>query len=77
MGAILYVVFLDGANELYIQRFCFNPLSAGKAIVVTYLSAVISTPFFGIIIDKVGFKRYFIMASMMLLALGHIIILAY
>ena len=36
-----------------------------------------STPFFGIIIDKIGFKRYFIMLSMTILAVSQITILAY
>ena len=57
---------MDGANNLFVKRFCFTPVGAGKALVVTYMVAVICSPPLGLIIDKVCHKRYFIMLCMVI-----------
>jgi MFS family permease len=54
---------MDNANSLYQVRFCFSQVSSGKALVITYLvSSVCSAPL-GLLIDRVGQKRYFIMLA--------------
>jgi MFS family permease len=73
----LYVPFMDGANNLFVKRFCFTPVGAGKALVVTYMVAVICSPPLGLIIDKVGHKRYFIMLCMVIFTVGQFIFLVY
>ncbi len=69
--------FMDGANNLFVKRFCFTPVGAGKALVVTYMVAVICSPPLGLIIDKVGHKRYFIMLCMVIFTVGQFIFLVY
>jgi MFS family permease len=73
----LYVPFMDGANLLYQTRFCFTQVTSGQALVVTYVVAAVFSAPLGILIDKVGYKRYFIMAAMVILTLAQIIILLY
>jgi MFS family permease len=73
----LYVPFLDGANNLFVERFCYTPVEAGRALVVTYVvAAVLSAPI-GILIDKVGFKRYFIILCMVVFTVAQLVILVY
>lgn len=73
----LYVPFMDGANRLLVERFCFTPVTAGRALVITYLTAVFSSPLIGVIVDKVGYKRYFIIACLGIFTLAQLILLAY
>ena len=73
----LYVPFLDGANNLFIKRFCYSPVGAGHALVVTYLVAAIFSPPLGYLIDKIGYKRYFIMFCMLIFTIGQLVILVY
>ncbi len=74
-GEGLYVPFMDGANKLFIERFCFTPVEAGKALTITYLVAAIFSAPIGLLIDKIGFKRYFIMCCMSIFTLGQLTIL--
>jgi MFS family permease len=71
----LYVPFLDGANNLFGERFCYTPVQAGKALMVTYIVAATFSAPIGILIDKFGFKRYFIMLCMFIFTLAQFIIL--
>lgn len=73
----LYVPFMDGANNLFVKRFCFTPVGAGKALVVTYMVAAFFSPPLGYLIDKVGHKRYFIMMCMLIFTIGQFIFLFY
>ncbi len=72
-----FVPFLDNVNRLFQKRFCFSQVSAGRSIMVSYLVPVIFSTPLGLLVDKVGFKRYFILAGMMVYSIGHLIILAY
>lgn len=73
----LYIPFMDGANKLFIERFCYTPVEAGQALVVTYvISAVFSAPL-GFLIDKFGYKRYLIIVCMLFFAIAQLIILVY
>lgn len=76
-GEGLYVPFMDGANKLFIERFCFTPVEAGKALMVTYIVAAVFSAPLGLLIDRVGYKRYFIMSCMALFALAQLLILLY
>ncbi len=73
----LYVPFLDGANKLFGERFCFTPVEAGRALVVTYVVAAVFSAPLGILIDKVGYKRYFIILCMVIFTIAQLIIFAY
>ncbi len=72
-----YVPFLDNANSLLQKRFCFSQVTAGSNITVTYLVVGLFGLPIGYLVDKLGYKRYFIMVGMSVFALGHIIILTY
>lgn len=73
----LYVPFMDNANRLYQKRFCFTQLTAGKALILPYIIAAVCSPFLGLLVDKVGHKRYFIMMGLSMFTIGQIFILAY
>ncbi len=73
----LYVTFLDNANKLLQVRFCYTQRSAGKAIMYTYIVAALFSAPLGLIVDKVGCKRYFIIAGMIIFTIAHLIILAF
>lgn len=44
---------------------------------ITYLVAAFSSPLIGLLVDKVGFKRYFIVACLFLFMLAQFILLVY
>jgi MFS family permease len=73
----LYVPFMDGANRLYQFRFCFTQVSSGKALVVTYVVAAVCSVPLGMLVDRVGYKRYFIMLAMVIFTVAQSYILAY
>jgi nitrate/nitrite transporter NarK len=73
----LYVPFLDGANKLFVERFCFTPVEAGRALMITYVVAAVFSAPLGILVDKIGYKRYFIMLCMLVFTIAQLIILVY
>jgi len=73
----LYVCFLDNANKLLQTRFCYTQPSAGRAIMIVYIVAACCSAPLGLIVDKIGFKRYFIITCMIIFTIAHIIILLY
>jgi len=73
----LYVAFMDNANRLFQKRFCFTQVTAGRALVLPYLVAVVCSAPLGILVDRVGHKRYFIIAGMAVYMIGQIILLSY
>lgn len=73
----LYVPFLDNANRMFQKRFCFSQVSAGRALTVTYIVAAVFSAPLGLLVDKVGHKRYFIMGAMVILTGAQIFLLAY
>jgi MFS family permease len=73
----LYVPFLDGANKLFVERFCFTPVTSGRALVITYLVAALCSPPIGLLIDKFGQKRYIIMGTMVIFTVAQFIIFVY
>jgi fucose permease len=65
----MYIPFLDGANGLLQTRFKFSEEDAGEIIMVTYFSAAILSIPSGLLIDKIGLRRYVsIFGSILLLA---------
>lgn len=70
-----YVPFLDNANKLFQVRFCFSQVTAGKNITITYVVVAAFGLPIGLLVDKFGFKRYFIIAGMVIFAIGQAIIL--
>lgn len=73
----LYVPFMDNANSLYQVRFCFSQVSSGRALVITYIvSSVCSAPL-GLLIDKVGYKRYFIILAFSIFFIAQLIIFCF
>jgi MFS-type transporter involved in bile tolerance (Atg22 family) len=73
----LYVCFLDNANKLIQVRFCYTQTSAGKAIMITYIVAALFSAPLGLIVDRVGCKRYFAIACMTIFTIAHLIILVF
>jgi MFS family permease len=73
----LYVCFLDNANKLLQKRFCFTQVSAGRAIMVTYIVAACCSAPLGFVVDRIGFKRYFTIAGMCIFTTAQLIILVY
>lgn len=73
----LYVPFLDGANKLFMERFGFTAVEAGRALMITYVVAAVFSAPLGILIDKIGYKRYFIMLCMLVFTIAQLIILVY
>lgn len=73
----MYVPFLDGANGLLQLRFRFSEQQAGEIIMVTYFSAALLSIPSGIVVDKIGMRRYVtIFASLILLAVQVILYLS-
>jgi nitrate/nitrite transporter NarK len=69
-----YIPFLDNVNKLLQVRFCFSQITAGRNIMITYLvTSLVGFPL-GIIVDKIGYKRYLTMIGMTLFMTAHIII---
>ena len=73
----LYVPFMDNANKLLSVRFCYTQKSAGHVIMITYIVAATFSAPLGLLVDKIGFKRYFIIASMCIFTLAQSFILFY
>lgn len=73
----LYVCFLDNANKLLQKRFCYTQPSAGRAIMIVYIVAACFSAPLGLIVDRVGHKRYFTIACMVIFTIGHLIILLF
>lgn len=72
-----YVTFMDNSNELFQQRFCYSQVSAGRATMLTYISAAVLSAPLGLLINKKGKRRHFILCGICTFFLGHLIILAY
>lgn len=72
-----YIPFMDNANRLYQRRFCFTQVEAGQAVMLTYLVCVVVSPFFGILVDKIGRRRYFIILTLLVFFVAHFFILVY
>ena len=69
-----YIPFLDNANLLFQKRFCFSRTSAGEVVTITYIAtAVISGPL-GLVVNKVGKRRFFIMTATLVFLSAHTII---
>lgn len=62
---------------MYQKRFCFSQIEAGEALAITYLVAALFSAPLGLLIDRVGYKRYFIMAGMAVFTTAQLIILLY
>lgn len=77
LAVSLYVPFLDNANSLFQYRFCFTQVTSGKALTVTYFVAASFSAPLGLLIDKIGFKRYFIIGTMVIFTLAQTFILFY
>ena len=72
-----YIPFLDNANRLFQKRFCFTQTTAGEVITVTYIATALFSGPLGILVNRVGFRRFFIMGATFIFFLAHTIIWAY
>jgi MFS family permease len=72
-----YIPFLDNANRLFQKRFCFTQTTAGEVITVTYIATAVFSGVLGILVNKVGHRRYFIMGATFIFFLAHTIIWVY
>jgi nitrate/nitrite transporter NarK len=77
LGIAQYIPFLDNVNKLIQVRFCFSQVAAGRNVMVTYLvTSLLGFPI-GIVVDKLGYKRYLIVIGMAVFLAAHIIIFVY
>lgn len=73
-----FVVYIDIscfnniASNYFQERFGYNSIEAGSIISITYIVAALLCPFFGIIVDKIGQRVYFIAFSAFIVTLVHI-----
>lgn len=72
-----YVPFLDNVNRLLQERFCFSQVTAGQNITINYAAVGIFGLPIGLLADKIGYKRYFIIVGMCIFTTGQAIILLY
>ena len=69
----MYTPFLVDANQFFIDRFGFTNMSAGRLIAIPYLTSVIISPLIGMVIDKVGNRRFFIIVTCCTFIASHIL----
>lgn len=72
-----YIPFLDNANRLYQKRFCFTQTTAGEVITITYIATALFSGPLGILVNKVGFRRFFIMGATFIFFIAHTLIWVY
>lgn len=72
-----YIPFLDNANLLFQKRFCFTRTTAGEVVTITYLATALFSGPLGILVNKIGFRRYFIIAATLIFFAAHTIIWLY
>ena len=66
-----YIPFLDNANRLFQKRFCFTQTTAGRAVTVTYIATAVFSGPLGILVYKLGNRRYFIMLATVIFLVAH------
>jgi len=69
-----YIPFLDNANRLFQKRFCYTQSSAGQVITVTYVATAIFSGPLGLIVNKVGYRRFFIIGATIIFFSAHTLI---
>lgn len=72
-----YIPFMDNVNRLFIERFCFTQIGSGQAVMLTYLTCVVVSPFIGMLVDKIGKRRYFIVFTLLVYFTAHFFLLVY
>lgn len=72
-----YIPFMDNVNRLFIKRFCFTQVGSGQVVMLTYLTCVVVSPFIGMLVDKIGKRRYFIVFTMLVYFIAHFLLLVY
>ncbi|CAD8114867.1 unnamed protein product [Paramecium sonneborni] len=69
----IFIPFLDNANQFCQQRFNLSNISAGRAIIITYLTPMFVSPFIGCIVDKVGYRRRWMILTSLLFIISHLL----
>lgn len=69
-----YIPFLDNANLLFQTRFCFTRTSAGKVVTITYLATALFSAPLGLLVNHLGFRRYFVMVATLIFLTAHTLI---
>ncbi|CAD8202056.1 unnamed protein product [Paramecium pentaurelia] len=69
----IFIPFLDNANQFCQQRFNLSYISAGRAIIITYLTPIFISPFIGYIVDKVGYRRRWMILTSLLFIISHLL----
>lgn len=72
-----YIPFLDNANRLFQKRFCFTQTSAGEVITVTYIATAVFSGPLGLLVNRVGYRRYFIIFTTIVFFTAHTILWTY
>lgn len=69
-----YIPFLDNANRLFQKRFCYTQSSAGQVITVTYIATALFSGPLGLIVNRVGYRRFFIIGATFIFFTAHTLI---
>ncbi|CAK60131.1 unnamed protein product (macronuclear) [Paramecium tetraurelia] len=69
----IFIPFLDNANSFCQERFNLSNISAGRAIIITYLTPIFVSPFIGYVVDKVGYRRRWMILTSLLFILSHLL----
>jgi nitrate/nitrite transporter NarK len=72
-----YIPFMDNANSYFQKRFCFTNIAAGRATMISYLTAIVLSLPFGIIIDATGLRRRWILLDCLVLMSAHVFMWVY
>ncbi|CAD8118594.1 unnamed protein product [Paramecium sonneborni] len=69
----IFIPFLDNANQFCQQRFNLSNISAGRAIMITYLTPMFISPFIGCVVDRVGYRRRWMILTSILFIISHLL----
>ncbi len=59
----LFVAFMDNANSYFVYRFGYTQVGAGRVTMLAYLATILSSPLLGLLADRVGHRKWLILAG--------------
>jgi MFS family permease len=77
MAMTLWIPFMDNVNRLFQKRFCYSQISAGNAITIPYIFAVILSVPLGLAVDKYGQRRHLSILGLVVFLSAQLIMLLY
>ena len=62
----------NNVNDLMVERFGFDPGSAGTLISIVYICPVLLTPLFGVLVDRFGRRAVFLVLACLIFCATHL-----